>query len=469
MKPMSSDEVLQAIGGRWIHHGADVVLRGATIDSRSAGQGELFIAIKGEKFDGQAFLAQVASAGCLLAIVRNDAGVSPEVAAKFAGGVVGVDDTITALGLLGQYHRKACNVRVVAVTGSNGKTTVKRMIDHILRNALTGPGSRGLRGSCSIKSFNNNIGVPLTLLAANPGDDYVICEVGSNAPGEIAALANICRPDLAIITSVGNTHLEKLVNIQGVADEKACILKHLQAGGEAIVWADSPELNAALEKYPRRLIRFGQADNADFRLTNFQSLGLGQRFEMNSRLWVDLPLPGRHNALNALSAIAAAEQLGIDPQQSAIALASFDAVAGRLQRMQLGSVTVINDAYNANPSSMLAAADVLADCTGRRRVMIVGDMRELGDDSEQLHVSTGRQIGQRGLELVIGVGALGSRLAGGAAESSSALQGAQFADVQQAIAKVPGLLQAGDIVLIKGSRAMAMEQLIDPIRRAFAG
>ena len=176
-------------------------------------------------------------------------------------------------------------------------------------------------------------------------------------------------------------------------------------------------------------------------------------------------MPGRHNAFNALAAIATAQQFGLSMQQAAAALADFDATDGRLQSIEMGGVTVINDAYNANPSSVLAAADVLADCAGRRRVMIVGDMRELGAASIELHRQTGRQIAQRGIELIIGVGELGRHIAAGAAEAGANAR--EAASVEEAQQSMPPLLREGDLVLIKGSRAMAMERLIDPVGRRF--
>ena len=217
--------------------------------------------------------------------------IDSRVLAEHGSRLIAVDDTIAALGRLGAYHRGRGGARVIAVTGSNGKTTTKRMIQHIL--------AKHLRGTCSPKSFNNNIGVPLTLLGAGEEDDYVVCEVGSNAPGEIAELSAICRPDLAVIVSVGETHLEKLGGIDQVAVEKASMLRHLRPGGCAIVWADSPPLAYALKPFDCRLVRFGQAQDADLRLTDFQGQGDRVSFRVNGNVEVRLPQPGRHNACNA--------------------------------------------------------------------------------------------------------------------------------------------------------------------------
>ncbi len=455
MRPMGIDEVCQAVGGKRLAPDTLQII-GVTTDTRSAKAGELFIALSGENFDGHNFLEKAAAAGCAAAIVREDFDFKA-VAGKFPAGIIAAADTGVALQRLGAYYRKSLNAKVVAVTGSNGKTTVKRMIHHIL--------SRRLKGSCSPKSFNNNIGVPLTLLAVDADDQYVICEVGTSAPGEIVALGTIVQPDLAIITSVGNTHLEKLGSIAGVAVEKASLLKHLRPGGVAIVWADSPELDKALEPYDCRMVRFGNVADADLRLTNYESSGLAQRFEMNGRVWVDLPLPGRHNAMNALAAIAAANWFGINIEDAAAALVDFGGTEGRLQSIQCGSVTLIHDAYNANPTSMVAAADALSDCPDRRRVMIVGDMLEQGPQTLAIHEQTGRDIARRRIDLLIGVGDLGKHIATGAA--AAGLPARMIETMDQAKAAIKTMLQDGDLVLIKGSRGAAMERLLPSIKEAF--
>lgn len=459
MKAMSLEQIRQAVGGSWLHKGLDQTVTAVTTDSRAAGGGMLFIALRGERFDAHNFLAQVADAGCPAAIVRMDAKLPEGVAEKFTGGLVGVADTQAALETLGAYHRTIVPAKVLAVTGSNGKTTVKRMIHHIL--------SGRLKGTCSPKSFNNNIGLPLTLLGVGETDDYVVCEIGSNAPGEIAALSRIAQPDLAVITSVGSTHLEKLGSIDGVAREKASILTYAAPGGKAIVAGDSQPLAKALSSRSHKLTRFGFGADNDLVITNYVSKGLSCRFEVNGRLWVDLPMAGRHMASNALCAMAVAAAMGVSMADSAAAMASFAPADGRLETIACGEVTVINDAYNANPSSVLAAADVLGQCDATRRVMVVGDMRELGPDARLLHEETGRQIASRKIDLLIGVGELGRYIAVGAAPAVR--ESRQFETVACAMAELPGLLRAGDLVLIKGSRAMAMERIIDPICLAFGG
>ncbi len=458
MRTMTLDEVREAVHGRWLARGAVQTVQGVTTDTRSAGgAGQLFFALRGQRTDGHEYLVQAAEAGCAVAIVAADANVPAETLAGFAGGVIAVPNTTVALGDLAARHRKLLSApAVIGVTGSNGKTTVKRMIHHIL--------SRRLRGTCSPKSFNNNIGLPLTLLGVSPGDDYVICEIGTNAPGEIAALSRIAQPHLAVITSIGPAHLERLGSVDRVAVEKSSILGSLMDDGLGVIWADSPQLAKAVRHYRRRLITFGESSEADLRLTGLAPMGRCQRFQLNGRLWVDLPLPGRHNAMNALAAIAAAQRFGIDQSDSAAALADFGGAAMRLEWTEVGSGALINDAYNANPASMAAAADVLAGCGDTRKVFVVGDMRELGEQALDLHMEAGRNAARCGVDLVIAVGPLGRYIAEGASELGAAT--AQFETVHAAASAVADLVRPGDTVLVKGSRTMGMEGLIPSIRAA---
>ncbi len=453
MKPLNLDEIRTAVRGIWLSQGRSVTIDGVSTDTRTAVRGELYVALRGDRFDGHDFLAAAAEAGCISAIVRRDFETPPELAQSFEAGLIGVADTTVALGDLATHHRRTVPATVIAVTGSNGKTTTKRMIHHIL--------SRRLAGSGSPKSFNNAVGVPLTLLAVAPGDDYVVCELGSSGPGEIAALSRIARPNIAVITSIGPTHLEGLGSVDRVATEKASILAGLESNGLAIVWADSEPLDRSLRVYECRTIRFGTSDSAHLRLTDYVSDGSSHRFEINGHSWGELLLPGRHNATNALAALAVAQRFGFDQSDAAEALADFPGLDMRLETIQCGSLRVINDAYNANPASAAAAGDVLADCPAKRRVMIVGDMRELGAQAELLHRQLGEALAAKGLDVIVGVGPLGRHVAEAAGQAGL---DTEVFDTTEAAAKGIGkLLAPGDVILIKGSRSMGMEHLVGAI------
>ncbi len=480
MISMEMEDIRRALRGRWCWPAADVHIEGVTIDTRTASAGDAFVAIRGANFDGHDFLQAASHAGCITAVidkaffgVYGGERLPEEVGRLFGGGVIVVEDTIASLGYLAAEHReKVACARVVAVTGSNGKTTTGRMIDHIL--------SSKFRGSRNPHSFNNCIGVPLTLLGVNQGDDYVVCEVGSNAPGEIDSLARIVRPDVAVITSVGMTHLAGLGSISQVAAEKGSLLNWTQDGCVAVVNGDSDELSAAVRSYDGRMIRFGVGDECELRMSDYEAIGeLGQgcRFKINGHQQVTLPITGRHNATNATAAIAAGQVFGMEQSEAVEALADFPGAQMRQQWLVAGGVTVINDAYNANPSSLAAGVSVLCDCkprSGGRRVLIVGDMLELGDAAEQLHRVSGAKIaargvnGQGGVDFLIGVGQLGRYIAVGAREGGlDAAQTCEYDSVEALGGELSGLLAAGDIVLVKGSRAMGMERIAAAIGDLF--
>ncbi|MCK4277058.1 MAG: UDP-N-acetylmuramoyl-tripeptide--D-alanyl-D-alanine ligase [Phycisphaerae bacterium] len=457
MRTMSLEEVRRAVRGRWLGRGHVVSVDGITTDSRTVGPVALFVALRGERFDGHDFLAEAAKAGAVAAMVRTDSEPPPHVAGLFTGGIIGVAETTQALGRVAGYYRQVTSsVSAVGVTGSNGKTTVKRMIHHIL--------SRRLKGTCSPKSYNNAVGVPLTLLDVSPGDDYAICEVGSSAPGEVADLGGIVAPDVAVITSIGPTHLRQLGDVGKVAFEKATLLGSVDASGLAVICDGREDLDRLVRPYKCRVIRFGTAAASEFRLTAYTPDDAGQRFEFNGRFSARLRLPGRHNALNALASIAVAQSFGFSPTEAAEALGDFDGVQMRLERIEVDGGVIINDAYNANPASMAAAAAVLSDVQGARRVFIAGDMLELGEQAEQMHLQTGHGIATRNVDLVVGVGPLGRHIAAGAAKA--ARPNATYGSVTEAADAVGQLLRRGDAVLIKGSRAMEMERLIEPVRSA---
>jgi len=458
MKDLTLEEIRRAVRGLWMTLGSDIAVEGVSIDSRTSKRGELFVAIRGERFDGHDFLVEAARAGCVAAIVSREVLLPSEAVRLLGGGVIGVADTARALGELAGFFRRRVAAAAIAVTGSNGKTTVKEMIHHVLSPRMT--------GSCSPKSYNNRIGVPLTLLGVEPGDDYVVCEVGSSSPGEIAVLSRIVRPQIAVITSVAATHLEKLGSVDAVAVEKASVLGPLGADGLGVVTADSAALDKAMLAYDRRIIRFGVSGGAELRLTGLESRGREQRFQVNDRLWVRLRVPGAHNALNALAVLAVAQRLGIDQAEAAEALWDYRGAEMRLEWVEAPGLTLINDAYNCNPASLLAAAEVLGQQPGKRRVLVVGDMLELGDDAEALHVRAGGDIATRTIDLLIGVGPLGRYIARGAAEAG--LKTEEVSSVRSARKAVPQMLRRGDVVLVKGSRGVAMERLVGPIRARYA-
>lgn len=432
---------------------------GVSIDTRTISAGELFVAIRGDRFDGHAYVGDAVRAGSRVVIVE-DASCLPDPVPDDLW-ALRVDCTRRALLRLGGAYRKTLGgVKVVGVTGSNGKTTAVRLIDAVL--------GEGLRGSASIRSFNNAVGVPLTILGASPNDQYLVAEVGTSAPGEIAELAAVLEPDIAVIVSIGHAHLESLGSLEGVAREKAALAGH--ARSLVVVNADAPHLLDSLPREPARLL-YGSDESADLRLTGIENLGAdGVSFELNGRARFRIPLAGEHNALNASAAVAVGRRLGLDDEQIARGLARASGPEMRLERRRIGGVDVINDAYNANPDSVIASLGSLGGAGSGRRVLVLGDMLELGEQSEALHAMVGRAISQRvkeggGPDALVLVGDRACGVTDGLDRSSLEASGVEvvLTDPDRAAGVVRGLTRDGDLVLLKGSRAMRLERIAEAL------
>ena len=369
MRPLTLMEMSAAMGGRIV---GDVTIPGVNnvcTDSRAIAHGALFFALAGENHDGHDFVNEVLGSGATAAVVSD---VS-KVEAKYhvSGRLVHVPDTLAALGRLAAWYRRQFAAQVIAVVGSNGKTTTKDMIATVL--------SYKRRGRAAKASFNNSIGVPLTLLSVEPSDEFVVVEIGTNHPGEIVALARIAQPDMAVITSIGEEHLEFFGDLETVASEEFSILTGLR--GRAFVAVSTQAAAFAPDKAtsPYTKLTYGLETDADLRASDILATADGQTFKVNGRMEYFLPVLGRHNVVNALAAVAIASRFRMSPEEIEAGLRDVRLPPMRMQRIEIGDVTVINDAYNANPSSVAVALDVLDQLNEpRRKVLILGDMRELG-------------------------------------------------------------------------------------------
>ncbi|MDM8005571.1 MAG: UDP-N-acetylmuramoyl-tripeptide--D-alanyl-D-alanine ligase [Phycisphaerae bacterium] len=486
MRPLTFAEGIEALEGTCDRPMPAGSFSRVCIDSREVQPGDLFIAIPGERFDGHDFVEQALAGGATAAVVRKDfklpssrVGPSRVTDPKPEALLIRVDDTVQALGRLGRYYRRSVvggSLTVIAVTGSNGKTTTKAMIAHVL--------SGRWQGRASIKSFNNAIGVPLTMLSVEPSDVFVVCEVGTNAPGEIATLAKLIEPEIAVITGVSEAHLEGLGSLGQIAEEKLSLLHHLRPEGLAVVNADCEVLRKTLERDRRlaelKCVTFGEWRNADIRMTGLQVSMARQsderlsqtlppvhlEFTVNDRFKYELRVPGRHNVLNALAAIGVARRLGVDHEEIAARLATFSLPPMRLEYQRVGDLTLVNDAYNANPASLAAAVDVLVSLpTDGRKVLIVGDMRELGEASEELHRQAAEKIARSGVNMVIAIGQQ-ARLVSRTVEtvSGGAVETHAYASVDSARRRLVSYLDRHDTILMKGSRLLALEKLVPAIR-----
>jgi UDP-N-acetylmuramoyl-tripeptide--D-alanyl-D-alanine ligase len=496
VKAWEIEEIRRAVKGKWLMRGPNELpvrrFNGRiSTDSRKARENELFIAIEGKKHDAHAFVKDVIERGvaCVLVHKEQPADVLMRAQTKDVA-VLLVDDTVAALNRLAAAYRRGVDggggmrAKVIAVGGSNGKTTTKRIIHSLLAEKFGAAG-----GHASPKSFNNNIGMPLTLLEVEPSHDYVVLEIGTNAPGEIAALGEVCRPDVAVITSVGLEHLEQLGDLEGVAREEASIAPCVTEGGTLVLPADAPELLRAVKTTKAQRILVGRresegggggaggGDLPEFALTDVVETTAGTTFSINGRGTFRLPLLGGHNAMNALMAVAVARRLGLSDEQIAAGLLKVTPAEGRLQPVKAGPWAVINDAYNANPSSMEAALKTFAHLRpepgaagagagggGGRKVVILGDMLELGPSSEAMHRSIGGMVAAWGFGLMIAVGPM-MRFAADVA-AAAGVPVVRFADTAAAKAGLLGHLEPTDRVLLKGSRGMALETLLTVLNDA---
>lgn len=469
MIKLEFSEVLAATGGLVRGDVPTLSIGGVSTDSRSVRPGDLFFALSGEKFDGHDYVGEAlrrGAAGAVVSAERHER-VARGLSEEFEGRrplLVRVDRPVAALGRLAAYHRQQHPASVIAVVGSNGKTTTKEMIHHVLKSRL--------KGRASPKSFNNEIGVPLTLLSAEPGDDYLVVEVGTNHPGEIAALGEIVRPDMVVLTCIAEEHLEGLGDLDGVAEEETSILRFLAPRGFAAVNVDAPQIRkhlppASFGGEGGRIATFGSAEDADLRVTRVVYEAPWLQFELNGRFAYRLHMPGAHNATNAAGAIAVARRLGFAPEEIAEQLASFVPPPMRGEVLRLGDVRLINDAYNANPHSALAALEMLhALAAGGRRIVVFGEMRELGDHAAALHRRVAERLREERVDHIL--------LVGRAVEfMHDALRGGGLfhptveccESPEECGQRLAALVRPGDVILLKASRAVGLERAVEPLRR----
>ncbi|MBU6411939.1 MAG: UDP-N-acetylmuramoyl-tripeptide--D-alanyl-D-alanine ligase [Planctomycetes bacterium] len=465
------ESIKSVLGGTWLARPSEEgSLGGASIDSRAVSAGQIFFALRGERVDGHAFVRGALERGAGLAIVdRPEAledGLVQEVKSKRA--ILRVPDVGAALLKLAAAYRKTLDMtKVIAVGGSNGKTTTTRLIEQVLLS--------GLRGTASIKSFNNAIGVPLTILNARRTDQFLLCEVGTNAPGEILTLTEVVCPDIAVITSIGREHLEGLKDLAGVAQEEATLLRTLNKGGLAILNADAPELTRATQRELAKriagtfsVVRFGSASDADLRIGDVRADGNGVRWMVNGRLQCTIGLLGEHNAWNATAALAVGRRLGLNEEQIVSALATAKGPEMRMQKHAVersgGTITVINDAYNANPESMVKAFEAIGAMSvspGGRRVLVIGEMLELGIESPALHAEVGKATGLAKPDVVVCVGAMMEHAARVIGQMMPQVQVVRVLSADgEGARQIAGLLRSGDLVLLKGSRRMGLERVL---------
>ncbi len=482
MIPLTLDEIVRAMDGRPYGDLSPVTVTGVSTDSRTCRSGDLFFAIRGERFDGHQFVGQALERKAIAVVVEKrtapvgaDASGDAPGDLKRNGSRIYVSDTVAALGKLAAFHRQQRSMTVIAVTGSNGKTTTKGMIEHVL--------SQHFKGRGSPESYNNAIGVPLSLLEVEVDDAFVVLEIGSNAPGEVAALSKMVSPTIGVITCIGEAHLEGLRTLHGVATEKGSLLDHLRPGGIAVIHDEA--LRNGLLQPPAKggngytTVTFGASDDADVWISEFDGDLDGIRFKINGRHDAELRLAGKHSALNAAAAFAVCRRMKLEPEQIVSALAGFKALPMRLNVWRSHRLTLIDDSYNANPCSASAALEVLRSAGGGRKVFVAGDMLELGAEASRLHQRLGCQAAEAGIDVVVAIGGQrdavieGARLGKGPGRGRPGSLGCGpetigYPDTEAACHDLPNRLHGSDTVLIKGSRRLGLERLAQRLREAFA-
>lgn len=454
MSAFSVQDVVRATQGALVTGDLSVPVTGVSIDSRTLIVGDAFFAIVGHRLDGHAFLGEATGRGAACIIVHS---LPDDVPANVP--VILVEDTTRALGRLAAWHRAKFAVPVVAITGSIGKTTAKELTAAVLatRFNVLKPAS----------SFNNQWGLPLTLLRLGAEHRAAVVELGTNQRGEIATLAAIAKPTVGVITVVAPVHTEFLGSIEGVRDEKAALVRALGPDGVAVLNADDSRVASMARDCAGRVVTYGIAPTAAVRATGAVVDGeTGLRFTLETggrRVPVTLTLGGRHNVTNALAAAAVGVTLGLDLDDIARGLGEARAPARRGQWVVAGDVTILDDTYNASPASVRAALETLAARRrGRRAIVVLGDMLELGAISDDAHREIGRAVAALPADEFVGVGRAAA-LAVEAARTAGIAEAYHAKTYEDAVDHLVKRLASGDVMLVKGSRGMRMERVVDAL------
>ena len=430
---------------------------GVSTDTRTLKPGECFFAIKGELLNGADYLDDAFERGAACAVVDEDADISSFPADE----ILTVKSSLKALGDFAQWYRNEHDFKVIAITGSVGKTTTKNIIYHIL--------SKKFRTYQAPKNYNTLTGLPLSILDADRNDQILVLELGTNQPGEIAALSKIASPDIALITTVQPSHLEGFDNLENIAEEKTSIALGLKENAPLIINSDCSMLLKTCQNKNLKFITFGRSFHADFRAENIIFNETSSTFIIQNTT-VHLPIPGLGAVENTIAAWAVCSQLDITIEEFADALKSIKTVPMRTQVEKAGDLTIINDCYNANPASMKNALEILCTFkrTGNQRlVFICGDMAELGEQSEKLHAELGQVIADSRLDLIVAVGALAKIAAEQAAFLNQNMQTKYFPDSAAACNNLTNYINPDDIILIKGSRVAKLELVAEQIKSVF--
>jgi len=447
----------------------DAVATGYSIDSRTIKPGEVFFAVRGERMDGHDFLSQSFEKGAIAAVVSQEkfAELSANVGGRHArppvtSGVsspalIPVEDTLVGLQLLAQAVRRLWARPLIAVTGSAGKTTTKEAIAHVLATRIRVHKSEG--------NFNNHFGLPLMLLKLEPEHDCAVVELGMSHLGEITALAQIAQPDTGVVTNVAPVHLEFFKDISEIARAKYELVESLPKSGTAVLNSDDEFVSKFGKDFKGKVILYGIAPSANVRAENIVSRGEhGSEFDVvtgNRRQRATLPLVGSHNIHNALAAVVVALERGIALPEAVASLATMAAADKRGQVVRIGNITVINDCYNSNPKALAAMVNALADMPAKRRIVVAGEMLELGPQGEAMHRESGQHIAQKGIDVLVGVRGLAEKMVEAAKQKG--MRAEFLANADAAGEWLARETRDGDVVLLKASRGVKLEKALEKL------
>ena len=459
------NEILKATGGELVCGNQDRT-RGfakVSIDSRNISAGDLFVAIVGEVHDGHRFAKDVVEKGVSgLVVAKEKIGELPTSEWQTRQiACIAVTDTQRALGDLAAFHRSRTDVAVVAITGSNGKTSTRQMTAEVV--------AQKFNTLSTIGNYNNQIGVPLTLLRLAPEYTWAVVELGTNCPGEIARLAQICAPDIGVITNIGPAHLEGLGSLDGVMHEKGQLIEHLKSGGRAVLNADDRRVSKIAERTEKEVLTFGLTKKAAIRASAVQEKVGGISFSLDlprESLTVDLKVPGQFMVINALAAAAVGYLLELSAAEIKSGLEKFKPAWGRMNIFQTANgIHIIDDTYNANPDSMQAAITTLNSLRANNRSLFVaGDMLELGARSESLHKQVGAWVAVANIDKLLITGEFANTVASGAEDAKMNRDDIFTGSRDEILDALRDSLRPGDWVLIKGSRGARMDIIVEGLK-----
>ena len=453
MKNMTLGNIAAACSGTYYgtEEAKEKTIADITTDSRKAGKDSLFVAIKGEKVDAHRFIPAVFGQGALCVICEQ----APE---QPAGAYILVESSLQAIKDIAEFYRQQLDMKVVGITGSVGKTSTKEMIASVL--------SEKYRVLKTLGNFNNELGLPLTVFRLREEDEIAVLEMGISNFGEMHRLSKIARPDICVMTNIGQCHLEFLGDRDGVLRAKSEIFDYIAEDGTIILNGDDDKLATLHEVKGITPVFFGIDSGRKIHAMNIHSLGLkGIACTICTEQGdfdVTIPIPGYHMVYNALAGTAVGLSLGMTTEEIRRGIEKLESLSGRFHIIETGEYTVVDDCYNANPVSMKASLNVLHDALGRK-VAILGDMGELGEDERQLHEEVGVEAGKQDIQLLICVGALSEYMAKAAKETNPQMKVVHMDTLEETLEKLPGLLQKEDTILVKASHFMHFEKIVEAL------